>query len=183
MVIRLRADWRACLLDSSQPGSLVHDVLAGAPVISRPGDAAGGLYEIDCSGAECQELLTIAARYCPEALGEIKAAIGRGWYAVRFVVLGTPAIGAMHFFPSSAPALKAGAVDLVIQLAEESEWPCSAAWIRRLFCRPKSSLPVRAIGPCENPASAIRRDPKSDAGRSSGKRRRKRSRPDAEPKW
>ena len=31
----------------------------------------------------------------------------------------------MHFFPSSAPALKAGAVDLVIQLAEESEWPCS----------------------------------------------------------
>jgi hypothetical protein len=78
MVIRLRADWRACLLDSSQPGCLVHDVLAGAPVISRPGDAAGGLYEIDCSGAECQELLTIAARYCPEALGEIKAAIGRG---------------------------------------------------------------------------------------------------------
>jgi hypothetical protein len=40
---------------------------------------------------------------------------------VRFVVLGTPAIGAKHFFPSSAPALKAGAVDLVIQRAEESE--------------------------------------------------------------
>jgi len=40
---------------------------------------------------------------------------------VRFVVLGTPAIGTKHFFPSSAPALKAGAVDLVIQLAEESE--------------------------------------------------------------
>ena len=77
MVIRLRADWRACLLDSSQPGSLVHDVLAGAPVISRPGDPAGGLYEIDCSGADCQELLTIAAKYCPEALGEIKAAIDR----------------------------------------------------------------------------------------------------------
>jgi len=46
---------------------------------------------------------------------------------VRFVVLGTPAIGAKHFFPSSAPALKAGAVELVIQLAEESEWPFSAA--------------------------------------------------------
>jgi hypothetical protein len=40
---------------------------------------------------------------------------------MRFVVLGTPAIGAKHFFPSSAPALKAGAVDLVIQRAEESE--------------------------------------------------------------
>jgi hypothetical protein len=77
MIIRLKADWRACLLDSSQPGSLVHDVLAGAPVISRAGDPAGGLYEIDCGDADCQELMTIAARFCPEALDEIEAAIGR----------------------------------------------------------------------------------------------------------
>lgn len=77
MIIRLQADWRACLLDRSQPGSLVHDVLAGAPVISRPGDPPGGLYEIDCSDADCQELMTIAARYCPEALAEIEAAINR----------------------------------------------------------------------------------------------------------
>ena len=77
MIIRLQADWRACLLDSSQPGSLVHDVLAGAPVITRSGDLVGGLYEIDCSDADCQELRTIAARFCPEALGEIEAAISR----------------------------------------------------------------------------------------------------------
>ena len=77
MILRLKADSRACLLDSTQPGSLVHDVLAGAPVIGRPGDPTGGLYEIDCSDADCQELMMIAARFCPEALGEIEAAIGR----------------------------------------------------------------------------------------------------------
>jgi hypothetical protein len=41
MTIRLKAESRACLLDSTQPGSLAHDVLAGAPVISRPGDPPG----------------------------------------------------------------------------------------------------------------------------------------------
>ena len=49
MTIRLKTESRACLLDSIQPGSLVHDVLAGAPVITRPGDPPDGLYEIDCS--------------------------------------------------------------------------------------------------------------------------------------
>ena len=77
MIIRLQADWRACLLDSSQPGALVHDVLAGAPIISRPGDPAGGLYEIGCSDTDYQELIAIAAGYCPEALGEIEAAISQ----------------------------------------------------------------------------------------------------------
>ena len=35
MTIRLKTESRVCLLDSTQPGSLVHDVLAGAPVITR----------------------------------------------------------------------------------------------------------------------------------------------------
>jgi hypothetical protein len=75
MIIRLKAESRACLLDSTKPGSLLHDVLAGAPVISRSGDAPGGLYEMDCSEADCQELKRVASRYCPEALLEIEAAI------------------------------------------------------------------------------------------------------------
>ena len=76
-MIRLKTESRACLLDSTQPGSLVHELLAGAPVISRPGDPPGGLYEIDCSDADCQELRTVAAGYCPDALREIEAEIGR----------------------------------------------------------------------------------------------------------
>jgi hypothetical protein len=77
MIIRLKADSRACLLDSTQPGSLLHDVLAGAPVVSRPGDADGGLYEMDCSDADCQELKSVASRYCPDALVEIERQISR----------------------------------------------------------------------------------------------------------
>jgi hypothetical protein len=75
MTIRLKTESRACLLDSTQPGSPVHEVLAGAPVISRPGDAPGGLYEIECSDTDCQELMKVAARHCPEALDEIQAQI------------------------------------------------------------------------------------------------------------
>lgn len=77
MIIRLTAESRACLLDSTQPGSLVHDVLAGAPIISRSGDAPGGLYEMDCSDADCEELLTVAAKFCPEAVPEITATLGQ----------------------------------------------------------------------------------------------------------
>ena len=77
MIIRLKTESRACLLDSTQPGTLVHDVLAGAPVITRPGDPLGGLYEFDCSEADCLELLDVASQYCPEAAGEIEAIIGR----------------------------------------------------------------------------------------------------------
>ena len=32
MIIRLKTESRACLLDSTQPGSLVHDVLAELPL-------------------------------------------------------------------------------------------------------------------------------------------------------
>lgn len=77
MIVRLKTESRACLLDSTQPGSLVHDVLAGAPVIRRPGDPSAGFYEIDCSDADCQELKRIAATYCPDALLEIEAEISR----------------------------------------------------------------------------------------------------------
>jgi hypothetical protein len=77
MIIRLKTESRACLLDSTQPGSLVHDGLAGAPVIRRPGDPPGGLYEIDCSDRDCQELKRVASSHCPDALLEIEAAIGR----------------------------------------------------------------------------------------------------------
>ena len=65
------------MLDNTRPGTLVHDVLAGAPVITRPGDPTGGLYEFDCSDAQCGELRKIAERYCPEAVSEIDAAIRR----------------------------------------------------------------------------------------------------------
>jgi hypothetical protein len=77
MTIRLKAESRACLLDSTQPGSLAHDVLAGAPVITRPGDPPGGLYEIDLSDTDCQELITVASKHCPDALLEIEAEIRR----------------------------------------------------------------------------------------------------------
>jgi hypothetical protein len=75
MTIRIKTESRACLLDSTKPGSLVHDILAGAPVITRPGDPPGGLYEIECSDADCQELATVASRYCPDALLEIETEI------------------------------------------------------------------------------------------------------------
>jgi len=77
MTIRLKAESRACLLDSTQPGSLAHDVLAGAPVITRPGDPPGGLYEIDLSDTDCQELITVASKHCPDALLEIQAEFSR----------------------------------------------------------------------------------------------------------
>ena len=77
MTIRLKAESRACLLDSTQPGSLAHDALAGAPVISRPGDPPGGLYEIDLSDTDCQELITVASNHCPDALLEIQAEFNR----------------------------------------------------------------------------------------------------------
>jgi hypothetical protein len=77
MTIRLQTESRACLLDSTQPGSLVHDVLAGAPVIRRPGDPPGGLYEIECSEVDCQELMTVASKHCPDALREIEAEVNR----------------------------------------------------------------------------------------------------------
>ena len=77
MIIRLKTEYRACLLDSTQPGSLVHDVLPGAPVIRRPGDPAAGFYEIDCSESDCQELKRVAAEHCPDALPEIEAEIAR----------------------------------------------------------------------------------------------------------
>ena len=77
MMIRLKTESRACLLDSTQPGSLVHELLAGAPVIRRPGDPPAGFYEIDCSDADCQELKMVASRHCPDALLEIEAEISR----------------------------------------------------------------------------------------------------------
>jgi hypothetical protein len=77
MIIRLKTDSRACLLDSTQPGSLVHDVLAGAPLIRRSGDPPGGFYEIDCSDADYEELKIVASTHCPEALLEIEAEISR----------------------------------------------------------------------------------------------------------
>ena len=77
MMIRLKVDSRACLLDSTPPGSLAHDSLSGAPVVSRPGDTAGGLYEIDCSDRDCYELKRVASTHCPDALLEIEAEIGR----------------------------------------------------------------------------------------------------------
>jgi hypothetical protein len=77
MMLRLKTDTRACLLDSTQPGSLVHELLAGAPVITRAGDPQGGLYELDCSDANCQELLAVASKYCPDAVREIEAEVRR----------------------------------------------------------------------------------------------------------
>ena len=77
MIIRLKTESRACLLDATQPGSLLHDALAGAPVIRRPGDPASGLYEIDCSDSDCEELKKVAVEYCPDALPEIEAGIAR----------------------------------------------------------------------------------------------------------
>lgn len=77
MTIRLKTEFRACLLDSTQPGSLVHDVLAGAPVIRRPGDPPSGLYEIECSDTDCQELMMVASKHCPGALPEIEAQVSR----------------------------------------------------------------------------------------------------------
>jgi len=55
----------------------MHDVLAGAPVISRPGDPPGGLYEIECSDADCQELIMVASKHCPDAVLEIETQIPR----------------------------------------------------------------------------------------------------------
>jgi hypothetical protein len=77
MTIRLTSESRDCLLLSTQPGSLAHDVLSGAPVIRRDGDPPAGRYEIDCSDADCRELMMIAAKHCPGALGEIEAAMAR----------------------------------------------------------------------------------------------------------
>lgn len=77
MTIRLKVDSRACLLDSTPPGSLVHDVLSGAPVVRRPGDPPSGLYEIDCTESVCQELMNVASTHCPDAVGEIKAELRR----------------------------------------------------------------------------------------------------------
>jgi hypothetical protein len=77
MTLRLTAASRACLLDRTQPGSLAHDVLLGAPVIRRTDDPPGGLYEVNCSDTDCQELITVASKYCPDALREIEAAISR----------------------------------------------------------------------------------------------------------
>jgi hypothetical protein len=51
----------------------VHDVLAGAPVIRRPGDPPGGLYEIEFSEIYCQELRMVASKHCPDALRGIEA--------------------------------------------------------------------------------------------------------------
>lgn len=77
MTLRLKVESRACLLDSTKPGSLIHDVLEGAPVISRFGDPPGGLYEIDCSETDCQELMKVAATFCPDALPEIEAQLSQ----------------------------------------------------------------------------------------------------------
>jgi hypothetical protein len=46
-------------------------------VVNRSGDPPGGLYEIDCSDALCQELMAIAARHCPDAVVEIETGLGR----------------------------------------------------------------------------------------------------------
>jgi len=53
MTIRLKTESRACLLDSTKPWSLV---------ITRPGDPPAGLYEIDCSDTDCQELMMVASK-------------------------------------------------------------------------------------------------------------------------
>jgi hypothetical protein len=52
-------------------------MLAGAPVITRPGDPPGGRYEIECSDADCRELAMVASKHCPDALLEIEAEIRR----------------------------------------------------------------------------------------------------------
>jgi hypothetical protein len=52
MILRLKAESRACLLDSTKPGSLIHDILEGAPVIRRAGDRPAGFYEINCSDVD-----------------------------------------------------------------------------------------------------------------------------------
>jgi hypothetical protein len=77
MTLRLTAASRACLLDRTRPGSLAHDVLLGAPVIRRPGDPSAGLYELNCSDTDCQELITVASNHCPDALREIEAEIAQ----------------------------------------------------------------------------------------------------------
>ena len=77
MTLRLKTESRACLLDSTKPGSLIHDVLEGAPVISRSGDPLGGFYEIDCSDTDCQELMKVAAKFCPDTLPEIEAQLSQ----------------------------------------------------------------------------------------------------------
>jgi hypothetical protein len=76
-MLRLTAASRACLLDRTRPGSLAHDVLAGAPVVPRSGDPPGGFYEVNCSDTDCRELLAVASEHCPEALREIEAATNR----------------------------------------------------------------------------------------------------------
>jgi hypothetical protein len=63
------------LLDRTEPGTLAHDVLAGAPVIRRAGDPPSGLYEVNCSDTDCQELMMVASKYCPDALREIEAEV------------------------------------------------------------------------------------------------------------
>ena len=77
MILRLTAEARACLLDRTQPGSDVHEILVGAPIVRRQGDAAGGLYEMNFSITECDELKKIAAQHCPDAHREIEAEIKR----------------------------------------------------------------------------------------------------------
>lgn len=77
MTLHLTAASRACLLDRTQPGSLAHDVLLGAPVIRRSGDPPSGFYEVNCSDTDCQELKMVASKYCPDALREIEAEISR----------------------------------------------------------------------------------------------------------
>lgn len=72
-MLRLTAASRACLLDRTEPGSLIHDRLLGAPVVRRSGDEPGGLYEMNCSDADLRELKKVAAEYCPDALREIEA--------------------------------------------------------------------------------------------------------------
>ncbi len=76
-MIRLKTETRACLLDSTQPGSLVHELLSGAPVVTRFGDPPGGLYEVDCSDEHCEELLAVASKHCPDSVQEIEAEISR----------------------------------------------------------------------------------------------------------
>jgi hypothetical protein len=46
-------------------------------VITRAGDPPGGFYEVNCSDTDCQELLSVAKNYCPDALREIETEIGR----------------------------------------------------------------------------------------------------------
>lgn len=76
-MIRLKTETRACLLDSTQPGSLLHELLSGAPVVTRAGDPPGGLYEIDCSDESCEEMLAVAIKHCPESVHEIEAEVNR----------------------------------------------------------------------------------------------------------